>query len=126
MSEQFEYRAGNCNIDSTGVRYRKILAYIAALGAIIALIAIYSFHIQPIIRYGIMAAFGYAISLNILQVKERFCVANATKGTIEVGRKMLPIVSELHRKLDREKRNRMLGKAIAIAIVSGLSGLLPL
>jgi cation transport ATPase len=126
MSEPFEYQAGECNIDEAGVEYRKRLALLSTIAGLIALIAIYLLAVPILYRFLVMAMFGYFVSLNLLQAKEHFCVANATLGTMEIGRKGIPIVEELYKKLDRKKRNIMLLKTLAISLASGALGLLPI
>ncbi|HET9136347.1 MAG TPA: hypothetical protein VFO76_06915 [Candidatus Kapabacteria bacterium] len=126
MSGSFEYKAGECNIDEDGVRYRRMLAWVSVGGGIVALVLIYLFAIPIVYRYLTMAMFGYFVSLNLLQAKEHFCVANATFGTMEIGRRGIPIAEELYKKLDRKKRNIILLKTLAISLVSGALGLLPI
>ncbi len=125
MNEAFIYKPGECNIDAKGVSYRRVLAYIAGIGGIIALGLSYYAGFSMPIRFIIGFLFGYATALNIMQVKEHFCVANATAGTQEINLKRLPVVDELYKKLDRQKRNTIVKRAVAIAIVCGCLGLIP-
>ena len=126
MKQEFVYKPGECNIDSKGVSYRKVLAYISTIGGVIGLVASYYFGFSMPVRFAIGFVFGYAAAINIIQVKEHFCVANATAGTQEINLKRLPVIDELYKKMDRQKRNGIIKRAIAIAIASGCLGLLPL
>lgn len=125
MSEAFVYKPGECNIDAKGVSYRRMLAYIAGIGGVVGLIASYYFGFAMPVRFAIGFCFGYSAALNIIQVKEHFCVANATAGTQEINLKRMPVVDELYKKLDRQKRNALVKRAVVIAVICGCLGLIP-
>ncbi|HYM21335.1 MAG TPA: hypothetical protein VEW28_10095 [Candidatus Kapabacteria bacterium] len=121
----FEYQPGVCNIDDAGVRFRKRLSAVSVVAGIGAIVAM-NYAAYPVMtRCVITAGFGFVASLNFFQVKERFCVVNASKGTMEIGRTRIKITNEASRELDKKKRNRMLLRAAAITVLSGLLGAVP-
>lgn len=125
-NEHFVYQPGICNIDSTGVRARKKLAYFSLIAGLIALTLAYYFHIHLVLRFIIGAASGYAVSLNVLQAKEHFCVMNAIKGTYETSLKSTKITSDIYKDLDRKKMRTMMGMTLIYSLIGGCLGLVPL
>ena len=122
----FTYHPGVCNIDSKGVSARRKLGYIVAVVGIVVVVAMFVMHIEPVFRAIAAAGFAFGAVLNFLQVKEQFCVVNATTRTTEIDLKKTKIVDDLYKGLDLKKRNAMIVRASLIAIICGLIGLLPL
>ena len=124
--EQYTYQPGICNIDDTGARWRKRLAYAALIGGVISMAALYYFHYGMIFRVIIGFGFGYSTALNFIQGKEHFCVMNASKRTYETSLVKTKIVDDLYKDLDKKKMRGMIGKSLLFASLGGYLGLLPL
>lgn len=119
MANSFTYHPGVCNIDQRGVAIRRRLAYITIVGGVAAFVVLYWLGAAPIFRAIAEAGFGFATALNLFQAKEQFCVINASMRTTEVDLVKTKIVDDLYKKLDLKKRNAMLVKAMAFAIIIG-------
>ena len=126
QQEQFTYQPGVCNIDSTGVHWRKRLGYVCLAAGIVSLPVMYYIHLAIIFRVILCAGFGFTASLNFLQAKEHFCVMNASKRTFETSMHQTKIIDDLYKDLDMKKRRSMIGKALIYALAAGCLGLLPL
>jgi hypothetical protein len=126
MQEQFTYQPGVCNIDNTGVLWRKRLGYITLAAGIISMFVLYYLHFGMIFRFIIGAGFGYAAGLNLLQAKEHFCIMNASKRTFETSLHKTKITDDINKDLDKKKMRSMIGKALLYALIGGCFGLLPL
>ena len=124
--EQFRYQPGVCNIDDTGVRWRKRLAYAALIGGVISMTTLYYFHYGMIFRVIIGFGFGYSSALNFFQAKEHFCVMNASKRTYEKDLVKTKIMDDLYKDVDMRKTRIMVGKALIYSLAAGCLGLLPL
>ncbi len=124
--EQYTYQPGICNIDDTGVKWRKRLAYAALIGGIISMAALYYFHYGMLFRIIIGFGFGYSTALNFIQAKEHFCVMNAAKRTYEKDLMKTKIIDDLYKDLDKKKMRGMIAKSLLFAALGGCLGLLPL
>ncbi len=123
---EFVYKPGECNIDEKGVKARRTLGVICLVVWAASLVGMYWAGLPIAFRAVVSAGFGFATSVNFLQVKEHFCVSNATFRTTEVGLKRTKIVDDLYKDLDLRKRNTMIRKALIVAVLSASLGLLPL
>lgn len=119
MANSFTYHPGVCNIDQRGVAIRRKLAYATIIGGIVTYIVCSFFGVAPIFRAITEAGFGFATALNLFQAKEQFCVINASMRTTEMDLVKTKIVDDLYKTLDLKKRNAMLLKAMAFAIIIG-------
>ena len=119
MANSFTYHPGVCNIDQRGVAIRRRLAYITIVGGVVAYVVLYWLGAAPIFRAIAEAGFGFATALNLFQAKEKFCVINASMRTTEADLVKTKIIDDLYKKLDLKKRNAMLMKAMAFAIMIG-------
>ena len=119
MANSFTYHPGVCNIDQRGVVIRRRLAYATIIGGVVAYIVFYLLGVAPIFRAIAEAGFGFGVALNLYQAKEQFCVINASMRTTEADLVKTKIVDDLYKKLDLKKRNAMLLKAMAFAIMIG-------
>ncbi len=126
MAEQFTYQPGVCNIDRTGIQWRKRLAYICLIAGVLSLLLLYFFHVGLIVRFIISAGFGFTTSLNFLQASEHFCVINASKRTFESSMHQTKIMDDLYKDIDMRKTRSMMGKALIYSLATGCLGLLPL
>jgi hypothetical protein len=126
MAEEFRYQPGVCNIDDTGVRWRKNLAYICLVAGIASMTVFYYVHFGMGFRFAIGAGFGYMTSLNFLQAKEHFCALNAGMRTFEVSLHRTKIADDLYKDLDMKKRRSMIARSLIFAAIGGCLGLLPL
>lgn len=125
-SEEFRYQPGVCNIDRTGVRWRRNLAYASSAGFIAALVIFHFADFGPVFRFIVCAGFGYAAALNFLQAREHFCVMNASKRTFETTLHKTKIVDDIYKDLDMKKMRSVIGRSILFAAAGGSLGLLPL
>ena len=125
MNEQFVYQPGVCNIDETGVRWRKRLAFGGLIGGIISMGLLYYFHYPVVFRVIIGAGFGYSTALNFLQAQQHFCVMNAAKRTYEVSLEKTRITDDLYKDLDKKKMREMIARSVVFAALGGCLGLLP-
>jgi len=57
--EEFHYQPGICNMDDTGVRWRKKLGSICLVAGIASLAVMYVVHFGMVSRFIIGAGFGY-------------------------------------------------------------------
>ena len=124
--EKFSYQPGVCNIDSSGIRWRKNLGLVCLVVGILSLGTLYWFHFGMIFRFSIGAGFGFGASLNLIQAREHFCVINASRRTFETSLRRTKITDDLYKDIDLKKMRNMLAKSIMFALAGGCLGLLPL
>ncbi|MDP4219545.1 MAG: hypothetical protein Q8916_00345 [Bacteroidota bacterium] len=124
--EQFVYQPGVCNIDSAGVRWRRRLGYITVAAGVVSIAALFYLQFGPVFRFLICAGFTFAASVNFLQAKEHFCIANASMRTFEISLQRTKIADDLYKDLDLKKRRRLLLTSLIYAAIGGCLGLLPL
>jgi hypothetical protein len=122
----FTYQPGVCNIDSTGIHWRKKLGFICLIVGIASLSAMYIVHFDAVYRFIVGAGFGYIAALNFIQAKEHFCVFNASKRTFETSLKKIKIKDDTGKEKDMKKMRSVIGKSLLFAAIDGLLGLLPL
>jgi hypothetical protein len=123
--EIFAYEPGVCNIDSTGVRWRKRLGYISLVIGMVSMGLMYDVHIGQIYRFILGAGFGFVSALNLLQASEHFCVTNATKRTYEISLKRSKITNDLYKEQDMRKSRKMIWRSLIYTLLAGCLGLLP-
>src|SRR5689334_15558798 len=102
-AEEFQYQPGVCNIDSSGVRWRKRLGYICLAAWVLSLAIMYSIHFGVVFRVLIDAGFGYMTALNFIQAKEHFCAMNASKRTYEISLRRMKITDDTGKDKDLKK-----------------------
>ena len=121
----FNYQAGVCNIDTTGVRWRKKLGFICLIAGITSLSIMYIVHFDGVYRFIVGAGFGY-MALNLIQAHEHFCIFNASKRTFETSLRKIRIKDDTGKDKDMKKMRSVIGKSLVFAGLGGLMGLLPL
>jgi hypothetical protein len=122
----FNYEPGLCNIDSTGIRWRKKLGVICLIAGIASLSTMYIVHFDAVYRFIVGAGFGYMAALNFIQAHEHFCVFNASKRTFETSLKKIKIKDDTGKEKDMKKMRSVIGKSLLYAALGGLLSLLPL
>jgi hypothetical protein len=125
-NEHFQYEPGVCNIDITGIQWRKKLGTICLITGIVSLTAMYYVHFEEVYRSIVGAGFGYMTALNFIQAKEHFCVFNASRRTFETFLKKTKITNDLGKDKDFKKMRSVIGKSLLFALIGALAGLLPL
>ena len=124
--EQFIYQPGVCNMDSTGIRWRKKLGLICLIAGIVSLGAMYYVHFGMIFRFIIGAGFGFTTSVNFIQAREQFCVVSASNRTFETSLHRTKIANDLYKDVDLRKMRSIMIRSLMYALLGGCLGLLPL
>ncbi|MEP7234030.1 MAG: hypothetical protein ABI778_01920 [Ignavibacteriota bacterium] len=125
-TDGFQYQPGVCNIDSTGIRWRRRLGYICLMTGIASLGLMYWFGLGMIFRFVIGFGFGYMSSLNFIQAREHFCVMNSSKRTFEIGLHRMKIADDIYEAAGRKKMMSVIARSLGFALAGGCLGLLPL
>ena len=84
----------------------------------------YSAGVGPVWRFFGAAISAGAITINIRQVTNRFCVINRAFGLDETSGKRLPIADQAARKLDQARTIKEFGIGAVVGFVFGLIALI--
>ncbi len=122
----FQYQPGVCNIDDYGVKWRRNLGIVCTVAGVVSLFVAYSEHFPMWSRCTIGAGFTFGAALNFLQSQGRFCAINASRGVFEQQGKHTKIASELGRREDKKRRNKMMVQSLIAAAAGAMLGLLPI